>query len=235
MDILTFRKLKIMELNKMRPATEEENELYNAMLKKTSIPLDFNIFDLPKINDMKLDEIVTEIIGAFQEWETLSAKMSSRYIVHDNDWPDFQAVGIYVLFLANMAYEAGKAENPKNCFEDAAEQRKSGYLEGFDAAAKDPKAWYVLDKNGEQVHIGDWIINGDGQKEIVDTLGDGFVYVDESIYRSNEITKVEPDTREKIKEEMAERIAAGIHDGLAMDAAEIYAEEFIARIEALEE
>lgn len=94
----------------------------------------------------------------------------------------------------------------------------------IDIALADPKAWYIYDMNGERVHIGDEIIDGDGCKEKVTELGDGYVYTDEEVYRSANIKKVIPDTREKIIEDM-------IAEGLSREAAE----EYMSRIKAVEE
>lgn len=141
----------------------------------------------------------------------------------------------------DRGYEEGKAEAivvPDNAA--IAKADYEGYERGYDDAAKDPKAWYVLDKNGEQVHIWDWGKSSewDDDEILVIGLGDGEIIgscTGNLNIQNKEFEKVIPDTREKIKAEIAEKIVEGLHEGLAMGAAEHYAEQFISRIEALEE
>lgn len=73
--------------------------------------------------------------------------------------------------LVDWAYEAGKAEGIEEGFksgrsfiekslgEDGLQAIKDtvAYQEGYEAAAKNPKAWYVLGLKDKHVHIGDKI------------------------------------------------------------------------------
>lgn len=112
---------------------------------------------------------------------------------------------------------------------------------GFDKAAQDPSAWYVLDKNGEQMHIGDKVkyedrdfeIDGFSKDEIV------FVAVNDSLTaryaHANEIEKVPPDTRKEIKEELVITFTDCVTGEIDYEKNfDELAEQFISRIEALD-
>lgn len=157
-------------------------------------------------------------------------------------WEDNQAAARK---LVDWAYEAGKAENFKNCFEDAAEQRKSGYLEGFDAASKDPKAWYVLDKNGEQIKLEDKVKTSEGILTVTRICGDVepmecFILASDDNggwqFKPWKVEKVIPDNREKIKEEIADLLTNSYDSKLWTEDLDEYklADKIISRIEALE-
>lgn len=178
---------------------------------------------------MNIDEIRAEIPMAFEDWDTLSASLIGCGLNHDREWPDFPLVGIYVLALVNKAYEAGISESGKKLYEH-----------GFEEAAKDPKAWYVLDKNGEHIHGGDTVSNAFGDRKV------NYIfykinntpcvkYVDGGWDFSQDIEKVIPDTREKIKEELSESFVWDGEDIAGKEDALKLAEIFISRIEALGE
>lgn len=67
----------------------------------------------------------------------------------------------------------------------------------YEAAASDPKAWYVLDKNGERVHIGDYIKGEDKERKIIG-LGNNELF--SNFWNgapASTFEKVMPDSREK--------------------------------------
>lgn len=130
-------------------------------------------------------------------------------------------------------YEAGKAVDfEAHC--DAIENNRQKWFEaGFEHAAKDPKAWYVLDKNGEKIHIGDTVYGAIGNMK-VEALGDGWIRAIDCDAGCNLIEKVILDTREKIKHELMSYFIPATYDGDDVSRGEDLAEQFIARIEALE-
>lgn len=137
--------------------------------------------------------------------------------------------------IYQKGYEAGKFDGQKGGVLFNAVRQV-----GFDEAAKDPKAWYVLDKNGEQVHIGDGATKDDSAIREVAALGEDIIYFRSgSLALAKYCEKVIPDTREKIKEELGDVMLAVIeHDLISFDetlSADDLAEQFIARIEALVE
>lgn len=114
------------------------------------------------------------------------------------------------------------------------------YKRGYDDAAKDPKAWYVLDKNGEPVHIGDTVqselsylpeytfeVSGFTDDGITDSYG--------GWHRASYIEKVIPETREKIKEDLTDAIWSDWYESEENDthSPSELAEQFISRIESL--
>lgn len=150
--------------------------------------------------------------------------------------------------IARIAYEAGKAESierARNAIPDIQHRGyEDGYFcgaqQGYEAAAKDPKAWYVLDRNGERVHIGDNIKSFDnGTTKIA-----GFAYgkpilmdeTDEFLRFSrishNDFEKVTPDTREKVRDELASNLLL-YSDYDSSEKAIEAADYFISRIEAI--
>lgn len=135
--------------------------------------------------------------------------------------------------IYQKGYDAGKFEGQKgSVLFDVARQV------GFDEAAKDPKAWYVLDKNGEPVHIGDWCNSPKwSDDEIwVEGLGDGVIIgscTGNLDIQCNDLEKVIPDTREKIKEELIRCFAKDTDEVPDDITCGDLAEQFIARIEAL--
>lgn len=107
-----------------------------------------------------------------------------------------------MISLACIAFEAGKS---------------AGYNDGFNNAAKDPESWYLRDKNGEPMHLGDKAKTSDGIVTITRIYGD-VEPVDCLVIGSNEdygfeykpwrIEKVIPETREKIVSDMGKAIRA---------------------------
>lgn len=107
-------------------------------------------------------------------------------------WKPLQDVDaeIAAMPVCKLGYERGRQDGYSECDAEIEFNMEDQYKLGYAYAAGNPKEWYVLDKNGKEVHIGDHIMNGNGEIEVVDTLGDGYVYVDEDGYRSENIEKV---------------------------------------------
>lgn len=139
-------------------------------------------------------------------------------------------------------FKAGKAEAivvPDNAA--IAKADHEGFERGYGAAAKDPKAWYVLDKNGKQVHIGDKVKLTNNETVHVQGLGSCAIFAvprghGYTIFETDYFEKVIPDTRKKIKDELSDAIWYGWSEceiGTANNPEEL-AEQFISRIEELE-
>lgn len=122
---------------------------------------------------------------------------------------------------------------------------EKAYADGYEAAASDPKTWYVLDKNGEKVHIGDTVYAGNMSEngKVI-----GFVHEENNntycVLRMAKIgiveprycetkfcEKVHPDTREKIIDDISKSIYSNFAGGQCY--AKEKAEKFVARVEAL--
>lgn len=120
------------------------------------------------------------------------------------------------------------------------------YKEGKNEAAKDPKTWYVFDRHGNHLHIGD-IINSHYRLDLQVSgfrngpFGVGVEWWDNisGSYRaaySEDVERVIPDTKEKIKEELADIILNAIESGEQFNgidpeaSANLNADEFISRI-----
>lgn len=125
---------------------------------------------------------------------------------------------------ARAAYVAGKT--------DAVDD---GYTLGYEAAASDPKAWYILDKDGAKIHFGEEF-KADGQKYVLDAfedMFDGIVAVSYSKgnrlrFSSPYIEKVDPDERKQVEEELARAIYDGsLTKFEAEELANMYAEKLI--------
>lgn len=165
-----------------------------------------------------------------------------------------------VRILVDMAYEAGVKrggeisisalnevelrENPlyqKGYEAGITESGKKLYEKGYEEAAKDPEAWYVLDNNGEQIHRDDKVrVRGFSSERTVFALGDEAVifWLDGSRLnsaRSDLCEKVIPDTRDKIKYELTEALYENAAPDIDAEEAAYIAEQFISRIEALGE
>lgn len=126
----------------------------------------------------------------------------------------------------DKGFEAGKAEG----FNDRDFIEQSEYNRGYNDAAKDPKAWYVLDKNGEHVHIGDKVKLTNGETVTVQGLGSCAIFAvprgsGYTTFETDYFEKVIPDTREKVIKDFASIFGC----------TEITAEKFVARVEALGE
>lgn len=115
-----------------------------------------------------------------------------------------------------------------------------GYTDGYEEAAKDPKAWYVLDKNGEQVHIRDAITLSNGAVKKIKALGyGGGCSTNTTWIDLSKCEKIKHDTREKIKEDLFFLLYGLLGDQIdeklwkPEETASDVAEKFISRIEAL--
>lgn len=135
-------------------------------------------------------------------------------------------------------FKAGKAEAivvPDNAA--IAKADHDGFERGYAAAAKDPRAWCVLDKNDKQIHIGDQVKHDSGRIKTIKGLGEGGAFSTNTTFMNfKEWQKVIPDTRKKIKDELSDAIWYGWSEceiGTANNPEEL-AEQFISRIEALE-
>lgn len=80
-----------------------------------------------------------------------------------------------------------------------------GVDEATEAVAGDPSAWYVRDKNGEKVHIGDKVDIGDARQITVMALRQDHVVGYSGLLHSS-FKKVILNTRENIIEDMIEGI-----------------------------
>lgn len=129
--------------------------------------------------------------------------------------------------VASIAYEAGKNDRPQttHSLENSIE-----YQLGYEAAASDPKAWYVLDKNGEQVHIGDKVKSNldNYSAEVTGLFPEGVFVLNCGYLTTENIEKVIPDTKEKIIRELTDLI----HHGTGEEA---YSEEYVKCCEELAE
>lgn len=143
-----------------------------------------------------------------------------------NNYP-FEDIQNVMAKLVDLAYEAGYNEGYDHGFDVC-------YTEGYNAAAKDPKAWYVLDKNGDQMHIGDKV-KYFNEVLTVFAINGGWIVPDESCrtIQADMCEKVIPDTREKIKEEL-QNLLFGSEGFFSWSRSAEVAEQFISRIEALE-
>lgn len=81
----------------------------------------------------------------------------------------------------------------------------------IDIALSDPKAWYVLGKNGEKIHFGDKVKRNDGVyvgavQGLDMTYGEPFLWVSDSEFNvcAKTCTKINKDTRKTIINEMME-------------------------------
>lgn len=158
------------------------------------------------------------------------------------DYPDdkypFEDIEHVIEKFVDWAYEAGIEQGGKNSLSALNEvglRENPIYQKGYEAAAKDPKAWYVLDKHGEQVHIGDIYKRGTIE-ETVDELGlanDGHPSING--HYADCCEKVTLDTREKIIEDLAIQFSAIENDGIVDvdDDLRAFAEQIVARVEAL--
>lgn len=191
-----------------------------------------------KLEPKTISEIRAEIPKAFTGWHDDTVEWIQRH-----SRPDYQqdspkhASREAARMLVNWAFEAGKAEQK--------EQHEAVIEQCYEYTAQDHKAWWVPDKHGEEVHIGDMYKDSNG------TRGKalGFVsYGDPvemliswgfdncNVRNPNECEKVTPDTREKIIEDLAAQFSAIENDGIVDvdDDLRACAEQFISRVEALE-
>lgn len=150
---------------------------------------------------------------------------------------------------AELAYEAGKKDGYTIGFEerqeddwhagfDAVKERADQYLKGFEAAAKEPRFWYLKDKNGDPLHLFDKAKTSDGVVMVtaitasIDPMENrilGCSGESEWEHKPWMIEKVTPDTREKIIKELADWLESGCSYHTCND----LAEQFVSRVEAL--
>lgn len=140
--------------------------------------------------------------------------------------------------IYRKGYENGKADGFQDgyseCDAEIEFNWEDQYHLGYNDAAASPKAWYVTDKNGKEVHIGDYILNGNGEIEVVDTLGDGYVYIDDGCYYSSNIEKIDQDSWDKLHLDLYN----AIHQGATADEQDYFAatdkvDDFIKRAKEL--
>lgn len=185
---------------------------------------------------MNIDEIRAEIPKAFGRFCTVSKVWLENNDVDTRDFELEDYPKTAVRILIDRAYEAGKAtgyqngwdfgytegveasENYKRGFEAGkAEGQKSGVLfdaakkVGYDEAAKEPKAWYVLDKNGEQVFIEDTVKYLDEVLTVFAINGD-WIVPDESsrTIQADMCEKVIPDSWESLRDDIVEQLYASV-------------------------
>ena len=168
--------------------------------------------------------------------ESIKDKSKCSIFAHVNWSSKYLGEPIYnesevVIKIARLAYMLGKAEVKQSVFgRELSDAYNEEYERGFNDAAKDPKAWYVLDKNGEQVHIGDAISLSNGAVKKIKALGyGGGCSTNTTWIDLSKCEKVKTDTREKIIEDLAACFVPK-EDG---ESPKQLADWFVSRIEAL--
>lgn len=152
---------------------------------------------------MNIDEIRAEIPKAFgsdpfSESDWIREHGNPEYPRNSSILSDFKTAA---RILVDWAYEAGISESGKKLYE-----------KGYEAAAKDPKAWYVLDKIGEPVYIGDrvkhpnWYGASDSEKVIA--LGENEIHCNGYSAPADMCEKVKPDPWEDLREKLVHIIAS---------------------------
>lgn len=133
--------------------------------------------------------------------------------------------------IYQKGYEAGKADGQKSgVLFNAAKQA------GFDEAAKDPKAWYVLDKKGEPVHIEDKATLPNGVTKTIKALGNGGGYSTNSIWIDiDKCEKVIPDSWDKWANDLHNEICSARLSGFNDEPYEGDWKSLVARAKALAE
>lgn len=142
-------------------------------------------------------------------------------------------------------YESGKADGYQKgyseCDADIEFNKKDQYNLGYRRASLDPKAWYVLDKNGEKVHIGDTVILSNGKETVVQGLNSNGIFSAPEVgglaeFGNARFEKVIYDSRERIKDDLSDIILHAMKSGRHFDgidpeaSANLNADEFISRI-----
>lgn len=130
--------------------------------------------------------------------------------------------------IAWMAYESGIEDGRDIVDADY----KAAYDEGYEAAASDKKAWYILDKNGNKAHIGDQTTNYNfGEIKALGGIGEGalaFGNYNHMCLLAKTIEVCVPDTRERIEKELAGAIYdVGLTKSEAEELANMYADKLI--------
>lgn len=214
---------------------------------------------------MNIDEIRAEIPKAFGRWCTVSkiwleckdvdtrdfeiedyCKTAARILV---DLAYEEGIVDGIVQVQNMNYDAvydrgfkaGKAADFEAHCDAIEESRQKWFDSGFDAAAKDPKAWEL---NG--LKIGDkYKVNGEIRGNVLGFLSYGnpnnemlvaCAFNNLDVDPIEKCEKVIPDTREKIKEELSTMLESSVTPKMYnfSESYEDLAEHFISRIEALE-
>lgn len=169
---------------------------------------------------MNIDEIRAEIPKAL----TGSCVSSIVWIRNNGNptYPDNNPAGddfqTAARMLVNWAYEAGKAdafptaEEASQLSIEANIEACNDYQRGYEAAAKDPKAWYVLGANNLPIHIGDTVKSTDPELDhewdYEQVTGFNFRFDRPQLeYRlghdyTDEMVKVIPDSWDKFKQDL---------------------------------
>lgn len=143
-------------------------------------------------------------------------------------------------------YYAGAEDIRQDHKEELEAVCKKFYKEGYDDAAGNYKAWYLLDKNENPMHIGDKVKTSSGILTItgisvdVEPMNCLVMAGDDNggwQFKPWCIEKVAPDTREKIIEDIATAIYDPVNQGIREHPAYIdckrYAARIVSRIEEL--
>lgn len=162
---------------------------------------------------MNIEQIRAEIPEAFTDFNGVFAWIvshgMSEYSSEHSHLYDIQTAA---RMLVDQAFEAGKADAiviPDNATiaKISNESFDCGFEAGYNNAAKDPKAWYVLDKNGEQVHIKDKTTLPNGTTKTIKALGDGGGCSTNTTWIDlGKCEKFTPDSWEKFAEDLSNQL-----------------------------
>lgn len=189
---------------------------------------------------MNIDEIRAEAKGAFASLAATQRWIGDKLGIYELDGDTNCEIAANL--LVDWAYEAGKADSEVEWIAQDMKTREEMYARGYEAAAKDPKAWYVLDKNGEPLHLENKVKTSEGILTITSIRGDieptnCLVLASDDNgeweFKPWKIEKVIPDTRERIISDLVRYARAG-HGRETSDELVKQVEQFIARVEALE-
>ena len=204
---------------------------------------------------MKIEEIRAEIPKVYSTVYSMKQWLNMSGVENTNSMKIPEMIAAIALIFVDTAYKAGKAEIPE-CLEcksgdyekgfkagyehacNKVNQSKilsDGYTMGFAEAAREPSAWYVLDKNGEQIHIGDTVIDEDGDEETVDYLGSACLVSDYGLipHESNDCEKVTPDSWEQWEDDLETEIANALMAGQLNESYEGDLESLVNRVKKL--
>lgn len=130
----------------------------------------------------------------------------------------------------------------QSSYEDWRNAAKEVARIAYEDAAKDPKAWCVLDRNGESVRIGDRMKTSDGIVEVCDfkTSQNGeFVHVLGMLgdagfeYKPWKCEKVKPDTRDDVIQDIVGLFIPPVYGGDEVERGYEEANAVYDRIEAI--
>lgn len=161
---------------------------------------------------MNYTELIESIGEMVESHSTLSLgySMISQWLIdHDIEEGDTMEGDVkkFAFEVANIAFNDGyeQGKNSSTCPDCPGVDRQD--IENMiDDALVDPSRWYVLDKNGERVHIGDYIKFEDKDKKIIG-LGNNELF--SNFWNGSPATafeKVIQDSVELIKDEMMEYV-----------------------------